>query len=193
MTLMKSLLGAAATWRSPPARRLAEPALIYDLGGKFDKSFNESAFNGATRWAEETGGTFRDIELTAEAQREQALRRFAEQGFNPIVTTGFSIANSIATVAPDYPDIKFVTIDGFVDPAEHPNVLSILFAEHEGSYLVGMAAAMASETGTVGFVGGMDLPLIRKFACWLCARREGGEPRRDGRGQYDGHHASGLE
>ncbi|MEM9342932.1 MAG: BMP family ABC transporter substrate-binding protein [Pseudomonadota bacterium] len=165
MTRFQAFLGAAATLALSAGAALAEPALIYDLGGKFDKSFNEAAFNGAQRWAEETGGTFRDIELSSEAQREQALRRFAEQGFNPIVTTGFSMAGPIATVAADYPDIKFVTIDGFVDPGEHPNVKSILFAEHEGSYLVGMAAAMASESGTVGFIGGMDIPLIRKFAC----------------------------
>jgi len=143
----------------------AEPALIYDLGGKFDKSFNEAAFNGAERFAAETGGSYRDIELQSEAQREQALRRFAEQGFNPVVTTGFSMATPIANVAPDYPDTKFVTIDGFVDPEAHPNVLSVLFSEHQGSYLVGMMAAMASDSGTVGFVGGMDIPLIRRFAC----------------------------
>jgi len=165
MTFMKTLLGSAAALAVTATAAAAEPALIYDLGGKFDKSFNEAAFNGATRWAEETGGSFRDIELSSEAQREQALRRFAEAGMNPIVTTGFAQAGPIASVAPDYPDINFVTIDGFVDPAEHPNVLSILFKEHEGSYLVGMLAAMASETGTVGFVGGMDIPLIRKFAC----------------------------
>ncbi|MFP4570549.1 BMP family lipoprotein [Rhodosalinus sp.] len=165
MTLMKSLSGAAAALALAAGAALAEPALIYDLGGKFDKSFNEAAFNGAQRWSEETGGEFRDIELQSEAQREQALRRFAEAGLNPVVTTGFSMATPIAEVAPDYPDTRFVTIDGYVDPEEHPNVLSILFSEHEGSFLVGMLAAMASETGTVGFVGGMDIPLIRKFAC----------------------------
>ncbi|MGY9047493.1 membrane protein [Puniceibacterium antarcticum] len=165
MTLMQKFLGAAATLALSAGAALADPALIYDLGGKFDKSFNEAAFNGATKWAEETGGTFKDIELQSEAQREQALRRFAEAGFNPIVTTGFSMSTPIASVAADYPDTKFVTIDGFVDPAEHPNVLSILFAEEQGSYLVGMLAAMASKTGTVSFVGGMDIPLIRKFAC----------------------------
>ncbi|MFP4044629.1 MAG: BMP family protein [Rhodosalinus sp.] len=165
MTLMKSLSGAAAALALAAGAALAEPALIYDLGGKFDKSFNEAAYNGAQRWSEETGGEFRDIELQSEAQREQALRRFAEAGLNPVVTTGFSMATPIAEVAPDYPDTRFVTIDGYVDPEEHPNVLSILFSEHEGSFLVGMLAAMASETGTVGFVGGMDIPLIRKFAC----------------------------
>ncbi len=165
MTFMRTLLGAAAATALTAGAALAEPALIYDLGGKFDKSFNEAAFNGAVRWSEETGGEFRDIELQSEAQREQALRRFAEAGFNPVVTTGFSMATPIAEVAPDYPDTKFVTIDGYVDPEAHPNVLSVLFSEHEGSYLVGMLAAMASESGTVGFVGGMDIPLIRKFAC----------------------------
>ncbi|MEE4118666.1 MAG: BMP family ABC transporter substrate-binding protein [Paracoccaceae bacterium] len=165
MTLMRTLLGAAAATALTAGAALAEPALIYDLGGKFDKSFNEAAYNGAVRWAEETGGEFRDIELQSEAQREQALRRFAEAGFNPVVTTGFSMATPISEVAPDYPDTKFVTIDGFVDPEAHPNVLSVLFSEHEGSYLVGMLAAMATESDTVGFVGGMDIPLIRKFAC----------------------------
>ncbi|CUH75409.1 BMP family lipoprotein [Tropicibacter naphthalenivorans] len=165
MTFMTKILGSAAALAVTAGAALADPALIYDLGGKFDKSFNEAAFNGATAWAEATGGTFKDIELQSEAQREQALRRFAEAGFNPVVTTGFSMSSPIASVAADYPDTKFVTIDGFVDPGEHPNVLSILFSEHEGSYLVGMMAAMASESDTVGFVGGMDIPLIRKFAC----------------------------
>jgi len=165
MNHMTKLLGAAAALALPAGAALAEPALIYDLGGKFDKSFNEAAYNGAERFASETGGSYRDLEISSEAQREQALRRFAEAGFNPIVTTGFAQAGPISNVAPDYPDTKFVTIDGFVDPAEHPNVLSVLFKEHEGSYLVGMLAAMASETDTVGFVGGMDIPLIRKFAC----------------------------
>ncbi|MCA0939711.1 BMP family ABC transporter substrate-binding protein [Yangia mangrovi] len=165
MTFMKSILGTAATLALTAGAALADPALIYDLGGKFDKSFNEAAYNGAEMFAKETGGSYKDIELQSEAQREQALRRFAEAGFNPVVTTGFSMSSPIASVAADYPDTKFVTIDGFVDPAEHPNVLSILFSEHEGSYLVGMLAAMASKSGTVGFVGGMDIPLIRKFAC----------------------------
>ena len=165
MTLMTKFLGAAAAMALSAGAALAEPALIYDLGGKFDKSFNEAAFNGATKWAEENGGSFRDIELQSEAQREQALRRFAEAGLNPVITTGFAFSTPIANVAADYPDTKFVTIDGYVDPEAHPNVLSILFSEHQGSYLVGVMAGMASESGTVGFVGGMDIPLIRKLAC----------------------------
>jgi len=162
MSFLKTLMATSATLAVGTAAAVAEPALIFDLGGKFDKSFNESAFNGASRRAEETGGTFREIELTSEAQREQALRRFAEAGANPIVMTGFAFGSALGEVAPDYPDTKFAIIDMVVD---QPNVRSVVFNEHEGSYLVGMMAAMASETGTVGFIGGMDIPLIRKFAC----------------------------
>lgn len=162
MTLKQTFTTATAALALTAGAAFADPALIFDLGGKFDKSFNESAYNGAKRWTEETGGKYLEIELQSEAQREQALRRFAEVGANPIITTGFAIGNAIAEVAPDYPDTKFVTIDGFVDL---PNVLSVSFAEHQGSYLVGMLAAMASETGTVGFIGGMDVPLIRRFGC----------------------------
>jgi basic membrane protein A and related proteins len=162
MTYLKKFLGATAMLALSAGAALADPAIIFDLGGKFDKSFNESAFAGATRWAEETGGTFAETELQSDAQREQALRRFAEAGNNPIVMAGFSFANALTTVAPDYPDTKFVIIDMVVDA---PNVRSVVFNEHEGSYLVGMLAAMASKSGTVGFIGGMDIPLIRKFAC----------------------------
>ncbi len=162
MTLMQKFLGASATLALTAGAAIAEPAIIFDLGGKFDKSFNEAAFNGAVKWAEETGGSFREIELTSEAQREQALRRFAEAGNNPIVMTGFSFATALEEVAADFPDTKFAIIDMVVD---QPNVRSVVYNEHEGSYLVGVAAALASKSGTVGFIGGMDIPLIRKFAC----------------------------
>ncbi|MGG7644970.1 BMP family lipoprotein [Rhodovulum sp. YNF3179] len=162
MTFMKTCLGAAAALAMGAAGAAAEPALIFDLGGKFDKSFNEAAFNGAKRWGDETGESYREIELQSEAQREQALRRFADGGSNPIVMTGFAFASAVENVAPDFPDTKFVIIDMVVD---QPNVRSVVFAEHQGSYLVGKMAAMASESGTVGFIGGMDIPLIRKFAC----------------------------
>ncbi|MGR3343481.1 MAG: BMP family lipoprotein [Paracoccaceae bacterium] len=163
MTLMQKFLGAAATLALSAGAAIADPAIIFDLGGKFDKSFNEAAFRGAQRWAEETGGSYREIELSSEAQREQALRRFAEAGNNPIVMTGFSFASTLDTVAPDYPDTKFAVID--VDWLDQPNVRGVGFAEQEGSYLVGIAAALASKTGTVSFIGGMDVPLIRAFAC----------------------------
>jgi len=162
MSIMTKILGATAASALIAGTALAEPAVIYDLGGKFDKSFNEAGYNGAKRWADETGGSFREIELTSEAQREQALRRFAEAGANPIITMGFAMTTPIEAVAPEYPDVKFVNIDGW---ANLPNVQTVSFAEHEGSYLAGVMAAMASKSGTVGFIGGMDIPLIRKFAC----------------------------
>jgi basic membrane protein A len=162
MTLMQKLLGAAAGLALTAGAASADPALIFDLGGKFDKSFNEAAYNGAQRWVSETGGSYREIEMQSEAQREQALRRLAESGSNPIVMTGFAFGDVLNVVAPDYPDTSFVIVDMVVD---QPNVRSVVFNEHEGSYLVGMMAAMASESGTVGFIGGMDIPLIRKCAC----------------------------
>ncbi len=162
MTLMTKFFSAAATLALSAGAALADPAIIFDLGGKFDKSFNEAAFGGAQRWAEETGNAFQEFELQNEAQREQALRRLAEAGSNPIIMTGFAFASTLEQVAPDYPDTKFGIVDMVVDA---PNVSSIVFTEHEGSYLVGIMAAMASKTGTVGFVGGMDIPLIRRFAC----------------------------
>ncbi len=164
MTFFAKTFGTVAALALTAGAALADAALIYDLGGKFDKSFNEAAFNGAERFATETGGTYRDIEIQSEAQREQALRRFAEAGFNPVITTGFAFAEPIGSVAPDYPDTKFVNVDGWL-PEVPENVLLINFQEHQGSYLVGMLAAMKSESGTVGFVGGMDIPLIRHFAC----------------------------
>lgn len=162
MTLMQKFLGAAATLALTAGAALADPAIIYDLGGKYDKSFNEAAFAGAEKWKAETGGSYKELEMQSEAQREQALRRLAEAGANPVVMTGFAFGDVLNKVAPDFPDTKFAIIDMVVD---QPNVKSVVFTEEQGSYLVGMMAAMASKTGTVGFIGGMDIPLIRKFAC----------------------------
>ncbi len=162
MSLMKSLLAGAAALCLSPALALADPALIFDLGGKFDKSFNEAAYRGAEQWKAETGGSYKELEMQSEAQREQALRRLAETGANPIVMTGFAFGEVLTKIAPDYPETRFVIIDTVV---EQPNVQSVIFAEPEGSYLAGVLAAMASKTGTVGFIGGMDVPLIHKFEC----------------------------
>ncbi|SOE17171.1 nucleoside-binding protein [Hoeflea halophila] len=139
-----------------------KPAIIYDLGGKFDKSFNEAAYNGAEKFKAETGIDYRDFEIANDAQREQALRRFAKDGNNPIVMAGFSWGAALEKIAADYPDTDFAIIDMVVDA---PNVRSVVYKEQEGSYLVGVMAAKASETGTVSFIGGMDIPLIRKFSC----------------------------
>ena len=146
---------------SEPEPSDTEPALIFDLGGKFDKSFNESAYIGAERWSNDTGGSYLELEIQSEAQREQALRRFADTVDRPIVVTGFSFADALDTVAPDYPDTPFVIVDAVVD---QPNVTSYTFAEHEGAYVMGVIAAVASQTHTVGFIGGMDIPLTRRYA-----------------------------
>ncbi|MBO6717711.1 MAG: BMP family ABC transporter substrate-binding protein [Rhizobiaceae bacterium] len=155
------LLAGAAMTVSAYAQEIA-PALLFDLGGKFDKSFNEASYNGAERFKEETGVDYVEFEISNDAQREQALLRFAEDGRNPIVMAGFSWAAALEKVAKEFPDTNFAIIDMVVDL---PNVRSVVYNEHEGSYLVGILAAMASETDKVGFVGGMDIPLIRKFAC----------------------------
>ena len=160
--IIKASICAVAALIASALLAAADPAVIYDLGGKFDKSFNENAYIGAERWKAETGGSYRDIELQSQAQREQAMQTLAESGHNPIVMTGFAFAIALAEIAPDYPDTKFVIIDDAVDL---PNVRSVLFKEHEGSYLVGLLAGMATNSGIVGFVGGMDVPLIRKVAC----------------------------
>lgn len=140
----------------------AKPALVYDKGGKNDGSFNQAAYNGAELFKKETGTEYRDFEVTDDAQREQAMRRFARDGHNPVVVIGFSQAAALEKVAAEFPNTKFAIVDMVVEKA---NVRSVVFKEQEGSYLVGVMAATASKTGKVGFVGGMDIPLIRKFAC----------------------------
>jgi len=139
-----------------------EPAVVFDMGGKFDKSFNEGVYNGLEKFKADSGVSYREFEVTNETQREQALRKMAQRGSDPVLGIGFAQGPAMEKVATEFPDTKFAIIDMVVDL---PNVQSIVFKEHEGSFLVGMLAAMASETGKVGFVGGMDIPLIRRFAC----------------------------
>jgi basic membrane protein A and related proteins len=139
-----------------------KPAVVFDMGGKFDKSFNEGVYDGVERFKKESGIPYVDFEITNETQFEQAHRRFAERGQNPIIGVGFSQADAVQKVAAEFPKTDFTVIDGIV---KLPNVQSVLFKEQEGSFLVGMLAAMASKSGKVGFVGGMDIPLIRRFEC----------------------------
>jgi len=140
-----------------------KPAVIYDMGGKFDKSFNEGVWNGVKKFTDETGVSVMEFEVTNETQREQAMRRMAERGATVILGVGFAQADAIAKVSAEFPDKQFSIID--VSWLDAPNLRQYAFKEHEGSYLVGVAAAKASKTNKVGFVGGMDIPLIRKFAC----------------------------
>ncbi len=140
-----------------------KPAVIYDMGGKFDKSFNEGVYTGIKRFEDETGVKVMEFEVTNETQREQAMNRMIQRGATIVLGVGFAQADAINKVAAANPDKKFAIID--VSWLDQPNLRQYAFKEHEGSYLVGVAAALASKTGKVGFVGGMDIPLIRKFAC----------------------------
>ncbi len=162
--MVAQLLVAAVAALATTAAQAADikPALIYDIGGKFDKSFNEGAFHGAEKFKQDTGIDFRDFEIGNDTQREQAMRKFARDGFSPVIAIGFSQASALEKVAAEFPNTKFAIVDMVVDK---PNVQSIVFKEQEGSFIVGLLAAKASKTGKVGFVGGMDIPLIRRFGC----------------------------
>ncbi|HEY9108094.1 MAG TPA: BMP family ABC transporter substrate-binding protein [Roseateles sp.] len=139
-----------------------QPAVIFDMGGKFDKSFNQAGYQGAEQWKKETGKAYLEFEISNDTQRVQAIRRMAEKGASPIISIGFAQASALQQVAKDFPKTQFAIIDAKVDL---PNVQSLLFKEHEGSYVVGAMAALVTKTNKVGFVGGMDIPLIRKFQC----------------------------
>lgn len=158
---MRLALAASAAALAASAA-CAQPALIYELGGKNDKSFGEAAWRGAEAWKKETGKPYLEFEIANAAQREQAARRFAERGASPIVGIGFPQASAIDKVARDFPKLPFAIIDMVVDL---PNVQSFVYREHEGSFLVGMLAGLATKTNKVGFVGGQDIPLVRKFQC----------------------------
>ena len=142
----------------------ADPKLgiVYDAGGKFDKSFNQSAFEGAERFKKETGIKYIEAQASSDTQAEQVLRGLARKKLDLIAAIGFSQTQAVQKVAAEFPNVRFVLIDG---TAKGNNVNSVLFKEEEGSYLVGLAAAMASKTKKIGFVGGMDIPLIRTFSC----------------------------
>lgn len=137
-------------------------AIVYDAGGKFDKSFNQSAFEGASRFKKETGIGFMEVQASSDTQSEQVMRGLARKKIDLIAAIGFSQAQAVQKVSKEFPNVRFVLVDGI---AKSPNVNSVMFKEEEGSYVVGVAAAMASKTKKLGFVGGMDIPLIRAFAC----------------------------
>ncbi|HYY56176.1 MAG TPA: BMP family ABC transporter substrate-binding protein [Pyrinomonadaceae bacterium] len=147
--------------------------IVYDIGGKDDRSFNAAAFDGV-KCAESgkhadgkpcdkpsLGIVLRDVEPGDPTSIEPALRAFAERNYNLVIGIGFAQAPILEAVAKDYPKVNFAIVDGV---SQLPNVASLVFKEHQGSYLVGMIAARTSRTGVVGFVGGMDIPLIHRFA-----------------------------
>ncbi|MEP6743813.1 MAG: BMP family ABC transporter substrate-binding protein [bacterium] len=146
--------------------------IVFDIGGKDDRSFNAAAFAGVKcaetgNWPDGTNCgkpalniVLRDIEPGNPTSIEPAMRAFAERGYDLIIGVGFAQAPIMERVAKDYPNIHFAIVDGV---SELPNVASLVFKEHEGSYLVGMLAAKTSKTGTIGFLGGMDIGLIHRF------------------------------
>jgi basic membrane protein A and related proteins len=140
------------------------PAVIYDTGGKFDKSFNQAAYEGAERFKKETGLPYLEAEISAEGQRELVLRSLVRRGASIIFSTGSDQRAAVIKVAADAPTVKFVLVNVAPD-TPLPNVSAIFFREEEGSFLAGVAAASVSKTGKLGFIGGMDIPLIRRFSC----------------------------
>jgi len=131
--------------------------LVFDEGGKDDMSFNTNAWRGAMRAEEEFNISVKDVEPGDASMIEPAVRIIAGQGFNLIVGVGFATKNAVEKVSQEFPDIHFAIVDAEVN---QPNVASLLFEEHEGSFLVGMIAGLLTRTGTIGFVGGMKIPLI---------------------------------
>ncbi|QIG44123.1 BMP family ABC transporter substrate-binding protein [Nocardioides anomalus] len=139
--------------------------MAYDVGGRGDQSFNDSAAAGLDKAKDEFGFDADESEATdgeAESAREERLVTFAEAGYDPIIAVGFAYAESVGKVAAQYPDTHFAIIDDS-SLADTPNVASLVFAEEQGSFLVGAAAALKSEAGHIGFVGGVETPLIQKF------------------------------
>jgi basic membrane protein A len=134
--------------------------IVFDIGGKDDRSFNAAAWQGVQRAAKDLPIVLRDVEPGDPTSIEPAMRAFAERGYDLIIGVGFSQTPNIEAVAKDYPNLNLAIVDGV---SQLPNVASLIFKEHEGSYLVGMIAAMTSKSGVLGFIGGMDIPLIHKF------------------------------
>lgn len=158
--------GAAA----PPSSESLDVGIVFDVGGRGDKSFNDGAYNGAMRAARELGANVRFIEPGEGSDREAGLRLLAAEGMDLIVGVGFIFTDDLTLLAKEYPNVKFAGVDYSVatDSAGRPippprNLAALKFREEEGSFLVGALAAKVSKTGKVGFVGGMDAPLIHKF------------------------------
>jgi basic membrane protein A len=148
---------------APPAAGDAQKpriGLVLDRGGRDDKSFNAAAFKGASEAAQRFGLEMKDVETPTVSAYESSLRSLAERGYSPVIAVGFAQKDAVTKVAPQFPGTRFAIVDATVDL---PNVESLLFAEHEGSFLVGYLAGLATKTGTVGFVGGMEIPMIRRF------------------------------
>jgi basic membrane protein A len=155
--------------------------LAFDVGGQGDQSFNDAAYTGLKKAVADLGATCTTGEAQdgeAESAREDRLRQMADGGYNPIIGVGFAYSDSVNAVAPDYPDVNFAIVDGFdPDKKANDNVAYLGFAEQEGSFLVGAAAAEKSKTGTIGFVGGVNSDLIKKFEAGYVAGAKAADPK----------------
>jgi basic membrane protein A and related proteins len=165
VVLAVALAAGCGGGRKEPTGRPLHVGMVFDVGGLGDKSFNDLAYQGLLRARDELGITFEYFEPTQSSDRESALRLFAQGDAGLIVGVGFLFSDDIRAVARDFPEKHFVCIDYSWTEGEAvpPNLVGIKFREEEGSFLVGALAAMVSTTGVVGFVGGMDIPLIHKF------------------------------
>ena len=161
------LLLAGLGQRSDPATTgEVRIGLVFDVGGLGDKSFNDAAHRGLLRARDELGVTFRYIEPGDGSDRESALRQLASQDYDLVIGVGFIFTDDIRKLAAEFPEVKFACIDYSVLPGQPPppdNLVGLRFREHEGSFLVGAVAGLESKSKIVGFVGGMQIPLIRKF------------------------------
>lgn len=155
------LILALAAVSDPAHSEGFKVGLVLDKAGKDDQSFNASAFRGAQRAERQLNVIVKTVEVKDAASSESMMRALAGRRFDLIIAVGFSHAGAVKRVAPAFPNRSFVIIDSEI---KQPNVTSVMFAEHEGSFLVGAMAALASKTKNVGFIGGMDIPLIRRFA-----------------------------
>ena len=154
--------------------------MAYDIGGRGDQSFNDSAARGLDKAKAESGIEVKELEASqgeTDAQKEDRLRQLAEGGYNPVIAVGFAYAGAVGKVAKDNPDVKFAIIDDFTPGTDDgANIANLTFAENEGSFLVGVAAALKSTTGNVGFVGGVNTPLIQKFEVGFTAGVKAAKP-----------------
>jgi basic membrane protein A len=176
MTIAAALCVAGSAAGSAAAAGVPKLGIVYDAGGKFDKSFNQSASEGAARFKKETGINVFEAQASSDTQAEQVLRGLARKKLDLIISVGFSQTQAVQKVAAEFPGVHFVLVDG---NAQGKNVNSVLFKEQEGSYLVGVAASMASRSKKIGFIGGMDIPLIRAFECGYAQGAKAVNPKVD--------------
>lgn len=177
--------GAAAT--TGKAGSGLKVGLVLDKGGKDDKSFNTAAFRGSNEAVKDFGIELKEVESPDDAAFEPALRTFAERGYPLVIAVGFSQIDAVKKVAPQFPNTHFAIVDGVV---EGPNVATLMFAEHEGSYLVGYLAGLMTKTNKVGFIGGMDIALIRRFEMGYSAGVKGANPKAEVLVNYAGVNSS---